>query len=320
MIDVYWQLDPAAEPWRGEPALRPSLPELVRDLRRPTQNRYDFYAQVATAAEQTGFDGLFVAHRRQSDDSRIIAAALAREVPRLRLLAEVPASVGSAVYAAKQATTFQRGAQGRLEWAIAPDADAPTRAAEGDFVADEDLAERKAEFLTVARGVHGTPGFTFKGKHFEVENGGFTDPLTRGAFPLVVLQGSSEEDLEVSARLAHLHLFDTRSSAQLASLIEGLDALANAAGRRVGFGLHQPVLARQTSAEAERDFARSTLPETTLVGSFDEVAESLAQLVSLGLDRLVLSADQQLEGAYALGQHLLPRLRARLSVTPRAAA
>ena len=307
---IYLQLDPGAERPRGEPALRPALPGWLHDARRPTQNRFDYYAQVATAAGQAGFDGLFVAHRRDADDSRIVAAALAREVPRLRLVAEFPASVGSAVYAAKQAVTFQRATQNRLGWAIAPDAAAAARAADGDFVPEEQLGQRAEEFLTVARGVHGQTGFTFRGQHFEVVNGGFADPLSRARFPTVFLQGDREEDLSLTARLGDVHLFAPTSPAHLGGLIEGLDGLARAAGRSVGYGLLQPVLARETAEDAARDAARSDLPAGTIAGSWDDVAERLAALVALGIGHLVLIADRQLEDAYALGQHLLPRLRA----------
>jgi alkanesulfonate monooxygenase len=295
------------------------LPSLVRDRRQPTQNRYDYYAQIAQAAAQTGFDGLFLPHRRDADDARITAAALAREVPRLRLIAQFSASAGSAVYAAKQAVTFQRATTNRLGWAIAPEADAATRAAEGDFVPDDQLDERLDEFLTVARGVHGQRPYTFKGRHFEVENGGFEDPLNRAAFPTVFLTGEREEDLALSARHGDVHLFAAGSIERLSSLVEGLDALANQAGRQVVFGLIQPVLAREHAAEAARDAAHIAIAPGTLVGSWDEVAQQLTERVSLGISHLVLTGSPQLEEAYAQGQQLLPRLRARLSARALAA-
>jgi alkanesulfonate monooxygenase len=81
-LQTYWQLDVAEDAARPEPAASAS-PGLFRDVRTPALNRYDYYAQVAQAAAQTGFDGLFLPHRPQSDDSTIVAAAIAREVPRL---------------------------------------------------------------------------------------------------------------------------------------------------------------------------------------------------------------------------------------------
>jgi alkanesulfonate monooxygenase len=314
---IHWQLDVAAEPARGEPSARPKLPGLVRDLRRPTQNRFDYYAQVAVAAAQGGFDGLYLPYRDAADETRIVAASVAREARHIALIPEFPASVGSAVYAAKQAVTFQRHTGGRLGWGIAPDADAATRTARGDHIGDEKLPQRLDEFLTVARGVHGHKPFTFKGEFFEVENGGFEDPLNRVAFPTVYLQGESEEALTISARLGDVHLF--AATANLLALIEGLDGLAKQAGRAVAFGVVQPVLVRETDAEAAEEAARTPQVEGTIIGSYDTVADGLAALAAQGISHFVLSATPQLEEAYRFGQHVLPRLRTRLFAHAKAA-
>jgi alkanesulfonate monooxygenase len=288
-------------------------------LRSGSLNRFDYYAQIAQAAAQTAFDGVFVAHRANADESRIVAGALARELRRIDYVAEFPASVGSAVYAAKQATTFQRGTHERFGWAIAPDGDAAARAREGDAVPEDQLGARLAEFLTVARGVHTERPYSFSGEHFEVQNGGFEAPLNRVPFPTVFLQGDSEEALDLSARHADVHLFRAGGIDRLAALVEGLDALAKQADRSVAFGLLQPVLARETEEEARLEANREGRAPGTLVGSYDAVAAHLAELAALGISHFVLSAEPSLEEAYRIGQHVLPRLRA-LAHPTRAAA
>ncbi len=317
-IRTYWQLDPAAEPHRLEPSARRAS-DIVSELRGPTRNRFDYYAQVAQAAAQSAFDGLFVAHRAEADDSRIIAAALAREVRGIALIAEFPASVGSAVYAAKQATTFQRGAQSGFGWAIAPDAGAHDRARESDPVPKDQLGQRLDEFLTVARGVHTHRPYTFKGEHFEVLNGGLDAPLNRVPFPTVFLQGDSEDALDLSARHADVHLFRAGPIDRIAALVEGLDTLAKRTGRDIAAGLLQPVLARETDEEAAFDALRDGNATGALVGSYDTVARQLAQFAQTGVSHFVLSAEPSLEEAYRIGRHVLPRLRA-LATPTRAAA
>ena len=312
-IQTYWQLDVAEDAARSEPGARQS--GLFRDVRTPALNRYDYYAQVAQAAAQTAFDGLFLPHRPQSDDSAIVAAAIAREVSRLTLIPEFPTSAGSAVYAAKQAISFQRQTHARLGWAIASPADSATRARDGDHVPDEELYARTGEFLTVARGVHSERPFAFAGAHFEVQGGGFQAPLNRVAFPQVFLQGESEEALSLSAHAADVHLFS--ASADLRGLIETLDTLAVRAGRSVEFGVIQPVLARDEAEDARRDAERAGLSDAAIVGSYAEVAERLADLAALGLRHFVLAAPSSLEEAYRIGQHVLPRFRA---LTERVAA
>jgi len=295
-IQTYWQLDVAAEPTRSEPGARRHGATLFRDVRTKATDRYDYYAQIAQAAAQTAFDGLYLPYRPEADDSAIVAAAIAREVPRLTLIPEFPSSVGSAVYAAKQAVSFQRATHDRLGWAIAPAVDA------------EALA-RTEEFLTVARGVHGTRPFAFAGQHFEVQGGGFDAPLNRVPFPRVFLQGESEEALALSARAADVHVFEAAPVAHLRSVIEGLNGLAAGLGRPVAFGVIQPVLVREDRVEALHDAARASVPVSALVGDYDDVAARLAELADIGINHFVLSAAAGLE-AYRVGQRLLPRFRA----------
>jgi len=318
-IQVYWQIDAAADPGRSEPGARQNPPTRFRDVRTNAANRYDYYAQIAQAAAQTAFDGVFLRYRAESDDSRTVAAVIARETPRLTLVSEFPAWVGSAVYAAKQAVSFQRLTHERLGWAIAASVDAPSRARDGDHVPEDQLAARTEEFLHVARGVHGTRPFSHAGAHFQVQGGGFEAPLNRVAFPLVFLQGESEEALALSGRSADVHLFAAAPVATLRGLVETLDSLALREGRSVAFGVIQPVLAREFSDEAWQDAQRARLPASAIVGNYADVAERLAALAALGVTHFVLTAPSSLEEAYAIGQHVLPRFRA-LTESIRAAA
>lgn len=303
-IQTYWQLDPAAEASRSEPGDRPRWQPVIRDIRTRAINRYDHYGQIARAAAITGFDGLFIRHRDAHDDSQIIAAVVARTVPRLHLVPELPASVGSAVYAAKQAASFQRLAHGRLGWAIAPDADAKARARAGDHVADDDLPARTEEFLTVARGVHGTRPFSFKGRFFEVEGGGFEEPLSRAAFPKIFLRGESDEAGALSARQGDVHLLDAAPVDTLRHTIEALDRQALAVGRSVEFGLTASLTVRESDEEAQK------AGPADIVGSYDNVAARLTTLAAIGIRHFVLSASPSLEEAYRVGQFVLPRFRA----------
>ncbi|WP_034160789.1 LLM class flavin-dependent oxidoreductase [Sphingomonas sp. ERG5] len=318
-IYSYWQIDVTDAATRSEIGARPRTPTLFRDVRTRAINRYDYYAQIAQAAAQTAFDGVFFPYRPDSDDSRTVAAAIAREVPRLALIPEFPTSVGSAVYAAKQAVSFQRLAHGRLGWAIAPPADAAIRASDGDHVPDDQLVDQIEEFLTVARGVHGTRPFSFTGTHFEVQGGGFEAPLNRVAFPRVFLQGEDEVALALSARAADVHLFGAASVATLRGRIAQLEALASAQGRSVDTGVIQQLVARETDDEARQDAARAGVAAPAIIGDYDSVAARLAELAGLGLTHIVLGAPSSLEEAYRIGQHVLPRFRA-LTETARAAA
>lgn len=305
-VQFYWQIDPAAQPARAEPGLRPAWAESLRDGRSPAGNRSHHYGQIARAAALTAFDGVFIAYRPESDDSQILAATLARLTPGLKLIPEFPASIGSAVYAAKEGVSFQRATGGRLGWALAHDRSPEERRADGDDVSDVDQFSRLEEFLTVARGVHSGTGYSFKGRFFEVANGGFEDPLNRVAFPPVFLQGTQEEQLELSARLGDVHLFGEADLPDLTSHIETLDALAGKTGRTTAYGVRLSVTARELPEDLEG------APAAAITGTYDEVAERLAQLAGQGVTHFVLAAEPSLEEAYRIGQHVLPRVRALL--------
>jgi len=303
-LTIYWRLDPAAEAHRGEPSTRRPN-DLVPDGRTAANLRFDHYTQIARAAALTGFDGLFVAHDDQADDSQIIAAAVARSTPRLLIVPEFPASVGSAVYAAKRAVSFQRATRERLGWAIIRDGDAATRLRGADPIADDDIETRIEEFLHVARGVHGQQGFTFKGRFFEVENGGFEDPLNAASFPPVFLAGDDEDSIQFSARHADVHLFSPAEPDVLHERVERLDRLALEQDRTVAFGLVATVIARESDEEAR------AAGSADFVGSFDTVAERLSALAAIGITHFLLSSSPQFEEAYRVGQFVLPRLRDR---------
>jgi alkanesulfonate monooxygenase len=48
---------------------------------------------------------------------------------------------------------------------------------------------------------------------------------------------------------------------------------------------------------------------TAIVGSYDRVAERIADYAALGLDTFILSGYPHLEEAYVVGEEILPRVR-----------
>lgn len=314
----------------------------VSDPRGSRFNYFDHLHQVARAADLAGFDGLQIRHDVDADESWIVAGYLARSTRHLKLLTEFEAARGSAVYAAKNAISYQRYTGNRFAWQISAGGDEATRRRLGDFVADEDVPARIEEFLAVARGVIGGGPFNFKGRFFEVLEGGFKGPLGGHPAPLVYLDGDGADKLQRSALWADVHLFAARPLAQLEPLIAQLRELAAGHGRTLKSGLRIDVLARETEDEARYDAERflqqtgrnadrtaaglwSSLATAhtgaagTLVGSYAQVTEQLAAYAQAGVDSFVLAAIPHLEEAYRFGEHVLPALRRRIDDLRRAA-
>lgn len=306
----------------------------VSDPRGTRFNYLDYLHQIARAAELTGFDGIRIQNHPDGDEPWIVAGYLAPSTRRLKLLTEFDAARGSAVYAAKNAMSFQRFTGNRFAWQIGSVADGQRRRQLGDRAQDADLLPRIDEFLTVAKGVITQTGFSFKGRFFEVLDGGFTGPLGGHPVPTVYLSGTSAEAYQLSAAQADVHVFDAQPLAQLLPLLNELAAIAKANQRELKFGLRLDVLARESQEEAEFDARRLAEQSAwqggvdddlwlglgsvhgdakgTLVGSYAQVAERLAGYAEAGIHSFLLGAAPHLEEAYRVGENLLPRLRAHL--------
>jgi len=301
----------------------------VSDPRGTRFNYIDYLHQIARAADLTGFDGIRIQNDPQGDESWILAGVLARATRRLKVLTEFDANRGSAVYAAKNAMSFQRFSRGRFAWQISSISDPARRRQLADKASDQDLLPRIDEFLTVARGVITQTGFNFKGQFFEVLEGGFQGPLAGHPVPTVYLSGDSAEAWQLSARQADIHVFDALPADELAAHAIELKRLADKEGRELRFGLRLDLLSREIPDEAEQDAARlarqvsweggktgalwiglgSGDAKGTLVGSYDEIAEQLASYARAGISSFLLGGGPHLEEAYRTGENLLPRLR-----------
>lgn len=345
-VEFFWQLPTggdgrhgdAGHYQRGERIAGDRAPFTagVSDPRGDRFNYFDHLHQVARAADIAGFDGIQIRHDIDGDESWIVAGYLARSTRHLKLLTEFEAARGSAVYAAKNAISYQRYTGNRFAWQISRGGSEAPRRKLGDFVADADITTRIEEFIAVSRGVITESPFTFKGRFFEVLNGGFNGPLGGHPVPPVYLNGDSAEDFKLSAQSADVHLFDAGTPAALAPKIASLRALAAGHGRQIGIGLRIDVLARESTAEAQRDAERylqqsgskrdnseapwlwnnfataRTGAHAALVGTYDEIIEQLADYAAAGIDSFVLAAIPHFEEAYRFGEHVLPALRARI--------
>jgi alkanesulfonate monooxygenase len=338
----YWQLPTsgdarygnATRQRRGE-ASDPNYPVFgngVTDPRRNAFSYFDYIHQVTKAADLSGFNGIFIPDNPDGEEPWIVAGYVARSTQRLKLLTQFDASRGSAVYAAKNAVSFQRYTGGRFAWHITEGSqDERIRKQLGDFVPKQDILARIDEFITVAKGVLTTFPFNFVGRFFEVQDGGFQGPLSERQVPSIYLGGNSTEQLELSAKHADVHVLDAVEHDAIAQQIAAYRQIAQ--GRAVDFALRIDVLARETREEALEDAKRflnqteAAIPaddspllwpgfseqhtgaKASLIGSYDEVATALAAYAHLGVTQFVLAAVPHFEEAYRVGTHVLPLVR-----------
>jgi alkanesulfonate monooxygenase len=296
---------------------------------------YDQLVQIARGAELTGFDGIHIPQSAAGEEPLIVAGSLAREVRRLTLTPALPPLL-SAVYAAKIATSFQRltGNRLALELTTLPDEPSPWH---GRRWSQTEQIERIGEFIDVFKGFWTEPDFTYHGRYYEVEGGGFAGPLHGYPLPLFHLSGASEEAIALSGRHADVHIIPLASLDDVRQRIERVRAAAATHGRSPAFALQADIIARHSDEEAwaHVEHAWAEAGESgkvqreerlwpgfdrlrpgagaALVGSHAALAETLGGYAGVGIDRFVLSANPHLEEAYRIGEHLLPLVRAALA-------
>ena len=351
-IQFFWQVPTAGDGRyadakqriRGERSdHKPYFQPGVTDPRGRRFNYFDHLHQIAKAVELAKFDGLQVRNDPEGDESWIVAGYLSRATRDITVLAEFDASRGSAVYAAKNAVSYQRFTGGRFAGQIGVERNEQRRKQQGDFVAQQDLDARVEEFVTVARNVITSTGYDFEGRFFQVLQGGFQGPLSGQKVPPVYLTGNTDEAYGISARLADVHVLEAQPVSDVQQAVAQLKTLAEQAGRPLQIGLRIDVLARETEEEAIFDARRhaeqtqhqpglsqaglwrglttsSTGAAGVLVGSFAQVQQQLADYAAAGVSQFILGAVPSLEEAYRVGENVLPALRAQLGLSTRLAA
>jgi alkanesulfonate monooxygenase len=213
---------------------------------------YDHFAQIAGAADLARFDGLWIPHGSTGEEPLIVAGAIAREARHVKLVPSLRAPLLSAVYAAKIANSFQRLSGGRLAWNLIT-VDDPPKVWHGRHWSIAEQIERTGEFLDVAKGFWNNAPFTYQGKYYEVENGGFAPALQGPVFPIVYLSGETDEAYALSARHADIHVLPLLPVDELAARIARLRDLAGGRGRSIGFAVKADIVARHTDDEAWAD-------------------------------------------------------------------
>jgi alkanesulfonate monooxygenase len=325
-----------------------------------------YLAQVATACDTLGFNGMLTPCGTGCEDAWLATAALIPLTRRVKFLVAFRPALLSPTLAAQMASTYQRVSDGRLLVNIVTGAEPAELARFGVWDDKETRYERTGEFVEIMRGAWSGESFSYKGAHYEVE-----DATTRAVpdpIPRIYFGGASEAAERIAAAHVDVYLAWGEPPAMVSERLTRVRALAAEAGRTLDFGIRFHVIARPTAEEAweaagtlrarmsddaiaaaQADFATTQsvgqqrmaalradgqddlviYPNvwagvglvrggvgTALVGSYDEVADRIAEYHDLGFDEFILSGYPHLEEAYWFGEGVMPVLRARGLVPP----
>jgi alkanesulfonate monooxygenase len=138
--------------------------------RRDRAATLPYLNQVATAAEDMGFEGALTPTGLWCEDAWLSTAALLQTTRRLKFLVAFRPGLMSPTLSAQMAATFQNQSNGRLLLNVVTGGEPREQKALGDFLTKDERYARCDEFLTIVRRLweHGDP-FDFEGTHLKIE-------------------------------------------------------------------------------------------------------------------------------------------------------
>jgi alkanesulfonate monooxygenase len=216
----------------------------------------DHLADIARAAEASGFVGGLLVSFPGTDDPWTIAPALARETKTFRFMIAFQPGFVNPVHAARMSASLQRLSGGRLVYNVITGGGGPPQLWWGDRVAHDDRYARTSEFLDVLKGVWKGRPFDFTGRFYRVQGGGLSAALASEPVPEIYFSGSSDAAVAAAGRhadyyLSHLEPFDS-----LKPKLDRVKERAAREGRKAKVSLRFDILARRTPEEAWKEVER----------------------------------------------------------------
>jgi alkanesulfonate monooxygenase len=225
---------------------RDVLPDPGDPHQRPPELAY--LAQVATACDALGFDGMLTPCGTGCEDAWLATAALIPLTRRVKFLVAFRPALLSPTLAAQMASTYQRLSGGRLLVNMVTGAEPAELARFGVFDDKETRYERTGEFVQILRGAWSGEPFSYEGDHYRVEAATTRQPPV--PIPRVYFGGASPAAELVAAANVDVYLVWGEPPAMVSERLERMRALASAAGRTLDFGVRFHVIARPTAEEA----------------------------------------------------------------------
>ncbi|MCU1426310.1 MAG: ssuD [Actinomycetia bacterium] len=239
MLKIHWFL-----PTGGD--ARDVLPDASDPHRRPPSLPY--LAQVATACDALGYDGMLTPCGTGCEDAWLATASLLALTRRVKFLVAFRPALLSPTLAAQMASTYQRLSDGRLLVNIVTGAEP---AELGRFGVWEDKAtryDRTGEFIEIMRGAWSGEPFDYSGAHYRVEAATTRD--VPSPVPRIYFGGASDSAERIAAQHVDVYLAWGETPEMVSERLARMRKLALSFGRELDFGIRFHVIARPTADEA----------------------------------------------------------------------
>jgi alkanesulfonate monooxygenase len=215
---------------------------------------FNYYRQVAIAADSLGYEGVLLPTGRSCEDSWIVAASLIEATRRLKFLVALRPGLVQPVQSARMAATLDRLSGGRLLVNLVTGGDPEELAGDGLFLPHAQRYELSREFLQIWREVltasHDGEAIDFDGEQLKVKGGKLLYPPISRPYPPVYFGGSSEEAHELAAEQVDTYLTWGEPPEAVSSKLLDVKARAATKGRALQYGIRLHVIVRETEDEA----------------------------------------------------------------------
>lgn len=211
---------------------------------------YAYVRQIAQAADELGFGGVLLPTGRSCEDAWVVASSLIPATERLKFLVAVRPGLMSPTLSARMAATFDRLSGGRLLVNVVTGGDPVELAGDGLFLDHDERYELTDEFLRVWRQALQGEDVDHEGDHLHIKGGKVLYPPVQTPYPPLYFGGSSPAAQQVAADHIDVYLTWGEPPQQVEEKIRQVRALAEAAGRKVRFGIRLHVIVRETEEEA----------------------------------------------------------------------
>lgn len=378
-IDVFWRI-----PTHGEPGSHRARDPFRGDWFPGNDNKtlsglggggedgftyIDYLAEIARAAEISGFQGGLIPSFPNTDEPWVISAFLARETKNFRFMIPFQPGFLNPVVAARMTASLQRATGGRALYNVITGGGGPSQLWWGDPVKHDDRYGRTTEFLDVLKGIWAGGPFSYNGQFYQVEDAGLPDPLSKEEYPEIYFSGSSDAALTSASKHADYYLSWLEPLDLIKEKFARVKERTDHLGRKIKCSIRVDIVARPTEEEAWREVSRGfeNIPKEILnrykaqnagdsvganrqrglrpqtinsykdfilspniwtgfsllrggqtlgiVGSYENVAARLDELVQLGTDAFILASTPHLEEAYRVGEEVLPLVRGQSSAS-----
>ena len=212
-----------------------------------------YISQIARAADELGYYGALLPTGKSSEDSWVVASAMAPLTQRLRFLVAVRPGLGQPAMSARMAATLDRFSGGRLLVNVVAGGDPAELRGDGVWLSHDERYEATDEFLTIWRRLMLGEAVTHRGRHMAIEDGKLLYPPVQAPYPPLYFGGSSAAGQLVAADHVDVYLTWGEPLDGVAEKIAAMRALAAARGRTLSYGIRLHVIVRETAEAAWRE-------------------------------------------------------------------